>query len=229
MTRPTPGRSGEELLLARISAAAGRERIGRRRATYPAAAHPAPAHGLPARGIRRLLSPDRYGRPSAARAGAARLDLYEHGMTIAVGGRIHVVRYDTTSVFRGSAPRGDGTTCTLTDVDGERVVLHGDAREWGAEVRRAVTGAQLPRALAALGEGGRVVFGDVWLTGGEVGSGEVSARWPQVRNIEIHNGVVVTDLAGRQCRLGSGAAAVPNAFVFCALVQRLHPHVDGCG
>ncbi|AJT63058.1 DUF6585 family protein [Streptomyces chattanoogensis] len=243
MTRPTPPTRGEELLLARISAAAGREHLGRRRATYGVAAHPTPAHAAPVRGIRALLAFVRYGRSFAAKARAdARLDLYEHGMTVAAKGRIHVVRYDTTSVFQKSTRHHPhvcgrvGTTraYTLTDVDGKRIVLYvgpregdgedGGAADWWLEIRRAVTHAQLSLALAALDAGERLTFGDVWLTRREVGWGEVSARWPEVQQIEITHGAICLDVGGsghRRHRTGPTVSEIPNLFVFCALVERL--------
>ncbi|MEU9117043.1 DUF6585 family protein [Streptomyces sp. NPDC048483] len=232
-----PRTRGEELLLARISAAAGRAHIGKRLATYAAAAHRTHAQAGPIRGIRvirGLLAFARYGRPSARKPRAdARLDLYDHGMTVAVKGRIHVVRYDTTSVFQettrhphGPARVGITRTYTLTDVEGKRIVLHGrpedsDAEEWGPEIRRAVTHAQLPRAWAALGKGERLTFGDVWLTLEKVGSGEVSARWPQVQQIERKNGAIRLNIDGNWHRLRPTESKIPNSFVFCTLIERL--------
>lgn len=247
MTRPTPRSRGEELLLARISAAAGREHIGRRRATYVGAAHTPHAHAVPVRWLRGLLAFARYGRSSATRRSAddrfsatrtgtdARLDLYERGLTVAVNGRIHVVRYDTTSVLQtstqhlhDSAARVLRTTRTyaLTDVEGERVVLLGrpedsGAREWGPAIQRAVTHAQLPRALAALERGERLTFGDVWLTREQVGSGVVSARWPQVRQIDIKEGAISLNTDGNWHRLMPTTSTIPNLFLLCALVERL--------
>ncbi|WP_372406036.1 DUF6585 family protein [Streptomyces luteireticuli] len=245
MSGPVPRRRSEELLLAKVSAAAGRERIGRRCATYEAAAHAVPADSRPAGGIRGLPAFARYVRISARRcsvrrfavkrAAAARLDLYERGLTVAVKGRIHVVRYDTTSVFPDGpdgpdGPARSGTVCTLTDVDGERIALrdrpgHGGAEEWGAEIERAVTRAQLPRALAALDEGGRLAFGDVWLTGEGIGTGagtgKVSARWSQVRRVDIRNGAVEVDIAGERHVWGRAVSGIPNPFVLRALVRHL--------
>ncbi|WP_234430514.1 hypothetical protein [Streptomyces sp. NRRL F-4489] len=136
-----PRTRGEELLLARISAAAGRAHLGRRLATYPVTAY-RPRTG-PFRAVRRLPGLVRPGRP-AGRPNA-RLDLYEHGLTVAVKGRIHIVRYATTSVFRHrarprraplagpTAPAGTAVPCaaapavvhTLTDVERKRLVLYG--------------------------------------------------------------------------------------------------------
>ncbi|GHC32086.1 DUF6585 family protein [Streptomyces cinnamoneus] len=235
MTGPTRPTRGEELLLAKISAAAGRAYLGKRRATYTAVGYTAPAHAVPVRGIGSLLAFVLYGRPSAPQTRRdARLDLYEHGMTVALKGRIHVVRYDATSVFEEGVaepydPARAGTTCTISDADGRRITLHAgperggaeDAEEWWPGIRRAVTRARLPRALAALAGGERLTFGDIWLTGEGVGSGRVSARWPQVQQAGIRKGAVGLDIAGTWHRLGPAASEVPNLFVFCALVERL--------
>ncbi|MFF4607258.1 DUF6585 family protein [Streptomyces sp. NPDC001339] len=225
MTRPTPRTRGEELLLARISAAAGRARLGKRRATYARAAHTLRVRAVPVRGMRRirglLASPVWYGRlPAAKRTADVRLDLYEHGMTIAAKGRIHVVRYDTTATVRHA------TSYTITDIEGRRVVLHvrpeeSDAEVWGTEIRRAVTRAQLPRALAALDNGERLTFGDIWLTRVNVGCGEVSARWPQVRQTDIRKGAIRLNIDGNWHNLGPTESEIPNLFVFRAIVELL--------
>ncbi|MGW1196383.1 DUF6585 family protein [Streptomyces sp. NPDC002536] len=213
MTGATPPKRGEELLLARISAAAGRAHLGRRRATY--AAH---VNGTgKRRGIRGLPALVRSVLPSATRANPdARLDLYERGMTVVVKGRIRVLRYDTTSVFRQ-----DGTF-TLTDADGQRITLsHGAAEEWAPEIQRAVTDAQLPLALARLGKGERLTFGDVWLTREGAGIAGVSARWSQVQRIEIRDGTVTIGVAGTRNGPETAASATPNLFVLRALVEHL--------
>ncbi|MGW2601029.1 DUF6585 family protein [Streptomyces klenkii] len=232
MTGPAQHPHNEELLLARISAAAGREHLGKRLATYAGAAHTAPAKPPGARGIRKLLGFLRSGGPSAANVrGDARLDLYAYGMTVAVKGRIHVVRYDTTSVFRTSAtddPARAGTTCTLTGAGGERIVLrggpeHGGAAEWWSEIERGVTRAQLPRALAALDKGERLAFGDIWLTREKAGCGAEWAPWPQVRHRRTREGAVELGIGGTWHGPGSGASGIPNVFVLRALVERLGP------
>ncbi|MFG2205693.1 DUF6585 family protein [Streptomyces sp. NPDC048638] len=245
MTRPTPRTRGAELLLARISAAAGRASIGKRRATYAGAARTSPAPAGPVRVIRGLLAFARYGRSATTTCADARLDMYDQGLTVAVEGRIHVVRYDTTSVSvsvsvsasasasqkslrlpQRSARGGTTRTYTLTDVEGKRVVLYGGpedsgAEEWGPEIQRAVTHARLPLATAALNRGERLTFGDVWLTREEVGSAEVSARWPQVQQIEIQQGPIRLNIDGDWHALAHTASEVPNLLLFCTLVERL--------
>ncbi|MFK0290477.1 DUF6585 family protein [Streptomyces sp. NPDC090442] len=230
MTRSTPPTRGEELLLARISAAAGRAHLGKRLATHTATAYR--ARNGPFRPIRCLVSLARHGRYPTARASPnARLDLYEHGMTVAVKGRIHVVRYDTTSVFRhrtrprGSSPAGAALLHTLTDTERKRLALHGgpeggDARDWEHQIQRAVTRAQLPGALAALHRGERVSFGDVWLSGTHIGTGERCTPWARVQRIGVAEGFLVLTIDGAQHRCGPAMAGIPNLFVFWALVER---------
>ncbi|MEW1677549.1 DUF6585 family protein [Streptomyces noursei] len=231
MTGPTPRTRGAELLLARISAAAGRARLGRRRATYPATAHRPRARRGPFRAVLLLADLARRGGSIASRASPnARLDLYEHGATLALNGRIHVVRYDTTAMFRhrtrsrGAAPSGTAVLHTLTDVDRRHLVLRGgpDGGEppaWEAELQRAVIGAQLPGALAALQRGQRLSFGDVWLTREQVGSGGRCTSWSQVQRIGVQDGFLVLTTGGEQHRWGP-ESRIPNPFVFWALVER---------
>ncbi|MFF8592268.1 DUF6585 family protein [Streptomyces sp. NPDC015220] len=213
----------EELLLARVSAAAGRARLGRRRATYRALpAEPGVRRAVTA-GVRRLL---RTGGGPVTRAGA-RLDLYEHGMTVAVDGRIKVIRFDGTVVRRRRvlSSRGITRALVLVDVDGERIVLRcadfGRPEEWWPEIRRAVVDAQVPRALAALHRGARLAFGPVWITGEEVGSGRTALRWAQVERIGIVNGFVAVRAAGRWQVWATAASGIPNLCVFHALTEHL--------
>ncbi|MER5360071.1 DUF6585 family protein [Streptomyces sp. NPDC002785] len=224
----------EELLLARISAASGRAHLGRRRATYRAAPNGATVRAGRGAAIRLLWRVVAEGacclRRAGGRTGAnagARLDFYEHGITAAVGGRIHVIRYDTTVVRlrRVLSPQGITHAHVLVDVDGERVVLRGGdfghPEVWGPEIRRALTEAQVPRALAALAEGARLTFGPVWITRDEIGSRGTSLRWSQVQQIEMSNGAVAIRVAGRWQVLGSVASGSPNAFVLHALAEHL--------
>lgn len=113
----------EELLLARISEAAGREHLGRRRATYPGVVFIRPRRLRWIR-LRRTVT-------------TTRLDLYEHGLTVAARGRIRVIRYDATSLHQSSE------YChVLTDVTGTEITLcERDYRQpeiWLAEIRCSI-------------------------------------------------------------------------------------------
>ncbi|WP_260475005.1 DUF6585 family protein [Streptomyces sp. WAC 05379] len=214
----------DALLLARVSEAAGRARLGRRQATYrPPLAEPGRRWAGLAR-ARRLLRGDRE------RAGTGpidRLDLYERGLTVAVDGRIHVVRYDTTVVRRRRAlsPQGLTRAHVLVDLDGERIALRcgdfGEPEVWGPEIHRSVADAQVPRALAALTRGERLDFGPVWLTRAELGSRGTTLRWAQVQRIEILKGSVAVRTAGRWQVWGSVTSGIPNLCVLRTLAEYL--------
>ncbi|WP_030939700.1 DUF6585 family protein [Streptomyces sp. NRRL S-646] len=207
----------EQLVLARISEAAGRARLGRRRATYPA---PTASKG---RVTYRLA---RAGGREGTAAGS-RLDFYEHGMTVAVDGRIHAIRYDTTVVRlrRVLSLQGITRALALVDTDGERILVRcgdfGHPQVWGPKIRRAVTAAQVPQALDALARGARLTFGPVWITAGEIGSRKTSLQWSRVQQITILKGAVVIRVAGRWQVLSFAASGIPNPFVFHALTGLL--------
>jgi hypothetical protein len=204
-----------ELLLARISEAAGRARLGRRLATYP---------GSPRRADRRPCGAAvfvLFGRwlvgTAARRTGGARLDLYEHGLTVAVQGEIHTVRYDSTSVRQHCAGHA------LTDVDGRPVPCgrFRDAQRWWPEILRAVTAAQLPLALAALDNGERLSFGTLWMSRERLGSPHLSAPWTLIQRIEVRSGSLQLTIDGTRHDLGTPATDIPNLTVVRALAERL--------
>ncbi|MFF9312494.1 DUF6585 family protein [Streptomyces sp. NPDC014748] len=216
----------EELLLARISATAGLARLGRRRVTYRAPPTE-PGRWTATARVRRLL----WAEPGAAVSLGARLDLYEHGLTAAVGRRIHAVRFDATVVRRRTVLTSHGLTgaLVLVDVHGARVVLRcggfGRPHEWWPGICRAVVAAQAPRALAALRQGARLAFGPLWVTADAVGSARTSLRWTQVQRIEVRGGFVAVRADGRWQVWATAASGIPNLCVFQALTE----HLAGAG
>ncbi|MGP3690922.1 DUF6585 family protein [Streptomyces sp. IBSNAI002] len=172
------------------------------------------------------------------------LDLYEHGLTAAVKDRVHAVRYDNTTVFQRTV-RHTGTAgyttyeYSLTDIDGEKLVLRGRSdgvakkgyfakpKEWGTAIQQAVTRAQLPMALATLDAGQSLDFGKLWLTREEVGSARESVQWSQIQEVRVVDGFIKVKIAGKWRSLGSTAltspsvAGTPNFFVFLALADHL--------
>ncbi|MET7684676.1 hypothetical protein [Streptomyces sp. NPDC005423] len=213
-----------ELLLARISAAAGRAGLGRRRATYRASVA---ARGWRVTDLRQRAYGLLRGGGTKGTTAGARLDLYEHGMTVVLGGRIRVVRYDTTVARRRGVLSSEGVVraCALVDVEGEWLVLRRGGFDrpeaWAPEIRRAVTHATVARALAALAQGARLTFGPVWVTEEEVGHGSTSLRWTHVQRSELRNGSVAVRVAGRWQVLGSLASGIPDPVVLHALAERL--------
>ncbi|MFF5475131.1 DUF6585 family protein [Streptomyces achromogenes] len=213
----------EELLLARISATAGRARLGRRRVTYRAPLTGPWRRRSVTAWLRYLLRAD--GGP--ARSPASRLDLYEHGLTVAVGRRMHAVRFDATVVRRCTVLTSRGVTgaLVLVDVQGARVVLRrGDfarSQEWWSVICGAVVAAQVPRALDALRQGARLEFGSLWVTADAVGSARTSLRWSEVQRIEVRNGFVAVRADGRRLMWATGASGIPNLCVLRSLAEHL--------
>ncbi|MGW8328440.1 hypothetical protein ACWGNF_21065 [Streptomyces sp. NPDC055808] len=151
-------------------------------------------------------------------------------MTVAVKGRIHVVRYDTTSVFRhgpvllGSASPGSALIHTLTDTEHKRLLLYGssgdaDARAWENALGQAVTRARVPGALVALHRGERVSFGEVWLTIEQVGCAALRVSWERIQQVGLDGEFLTVTVDGRQHRLGPAVSRIPNVFVLWALVD----------
>lgn len=185
-----------------------------------------------------------YERRISRKNQGLQLDLYDHGLTAALKGRVHAVRYDNTAVLQNTV-RHTGVAghtdyrYTLTDIDGQRVVLHGrsdrvaqkgrfvNAKEWGTAIQRAVTDAQLPQSIARLNAGESLDFGKVWMSLDAVGAGRDTAEWSQIDEIRVIDGYVKIKVAGKWRSLGNTAvtavavSAIPNFFVFLALADHL--------
>lgn len=259
---------GQDEFLTLIDGAAVRNRLGERRAVYPGTQSQAGSLGCAVTGVvvlgglaavlslteAAVLAVVPLGllllvplgiwieRSTTKKNRGLRLDLHDHGLTAVVKGRVHAVRYESTSVLQNTVRHtgvGGYTSYayTLTDVDGAKVVLRGRAdrtgevaekgkfanpREWGPAVQEAVTRAQLPRAVVTLNSGGRLDFGRLWVTRDGVGSARESAQWHEIQEIKVFDGFVKLKVAGRWRALTSAAVStIPNFFVFLALAEHL--------
>ncbi|MGV9271047.1 DUF6585 family protein [Kitasatospora sp. NPDC003701] len=259
---------GRDEFLTLIDGAAVRNRLGERQAVHPGTQSQASSAGCAVAGVvvfgglalvlslteaavlavipLMLLLMVPFGiwieRSTTKKNRGLRLDLYEHGLTAVVKGRVHAVRYESTSV-RQNTVRHTGVggytsyEYTLTDVDGTKVVLRGRAdrtgevaqkgrfanpQEWGPAVQQAVTRAQLPRAVAILNSGERLDFGRLWVTRDGVGSARESTPWHEIQEIKVFSGFVKLKVAGRwRAPAGAAVSTIPNFFVFLALAEHL--------
>ncbi|QBS44652.1 hypothetical protein DMB37_35785 [Nocardia sp. CS682] len=169
-----------------------------------------------------------------------RLDLYERGLVVTVGGAARCVRYDTTTLRRtivehadSPAPSQVSHTYSLVDTVGAPIVLrHGIAQpqQWGPEIDRAITAAQLPLASRVLAAGGCVDFEYFWMTQAEIGAGERSEPWSLVSGIDVRHGWVSVEVSGGGRTLESlPVSLIPNFTVFRTLAERMraeHAHVS---
>ncbi|MFG1792979.1 DUF6585 family protein [Nocardia sp. NPDC049149] len=162
----------------------------------------------------------------------SRLDLYERGLVVRIGGAARAVRYDSTTLRRSivehannPAPNQISHSYTVVDTVGTPVVLrqgieHPD--RWGPEIDQAISDAQLPSAAAALAAGGRLDFEYFWMTETAIGAGQRQALWADVTDISVHKGWVRVDVAGQPRPLESlPVSLIPNFTVFLTLAQRL--------
>jgi hypothetical protein len=84
----------------------------------------------------------------------------------------------------------------------------------------AITGTQLPRAVAAYNAGQPVTFGPITVSQRGIAVGNKSLPWSEVQSVEIDRGWLNVNKKGerRPWRL-LRIYAIPNCFVFEALVQ----------
>ncbi|MFF2552251.1 DUF6585 family protein [Nocardia sp. NPDC058058] len=166
----------------------------------------------------------------------AQLSLFERGAVVQSGGRTHVFRWETVSVIEditrvshrmyGSETGVSWTyRYQLTDPSGADYLITDrfvGAEQWGPEIRRRVTAAQLPLALAAAETGKSLEFGSITLSHGAIRAHNRSVPWGEVQEIRVDKGYIAIRVAGEWLSLTKVAAnAIPNVFVFLELAERL--------
>ncbi|MGX1810175.1 DUF6585 family protein [Nocardia sp. NPDC055321] len=163
-----------------------------------------------------------------------RLDLFEHGATYVNGAEptvTRVVRYDSALLWQQITQvrddRGPHTDYRylITDTEGFEIELTQampGVREWGPELARAIATHQAPGALESLRAGGRVEFGDWWMSSAEFGAGTKSFALQDVHAYRLVQGVVTVE-AGASTRLNRHVHEIPNFLVFQYLLRELRP------
>lgn len=161
-----------------------------------------------------------------------RLDLYERGVIVIVGGTPRAVRYATTTLKRNivqlvrrPVPEQISHAFTLTDVVGDPIMVRhtiAHPAKWGPAIDRAVTAAQLPHSVAVLDAGGQLDFEHFWMTSTRIGAGKRSAAWLRVTGVEVSKGWVSIYVTGQSAPLESlPVSLIPNFTVFLTLAERM--------
>ncbi|PQM49371.1 hypothetical protein C1Y40_00393 [Mycobacterium talmoniae] len=124
-----------------------------------------------------------------------RLDLFEHGLTVARRGELRVVRYADTSVGQRLVEhRSRGSLLwtsyryTLTDTAGRQCTVTGRFErpaEWGQAIQQAVAQTQLPAAVAAISAGQRIDFGKFWISEQQLCLGGAVRSWSEILDLYI--------------------------------------------
>ncbi|MEU8528692.1 MULTISPECIES: DUF6585 family protein [Streptomyces] len=165
-----------------------------------------------------------------ASGGPGALHLYQGGVVVLHKNQVRVVRYADSTVLDNTKRHTQyGRTLStvysfgLTDTDGRNLVV-GSAfpggEQWGPWVQQDSATAQLPGALARLRAGEKLDFGLLWITAGEIGSGNTSAPWHQVERVEIKDGSIDVRVAGRRGALAaSWVRLTPNFSLFHTLTD----------
>ncbi|MEZ0362951.1 DUF6585 family protein [Mycobacterium sp. pUA109] len=164
-----------------------------------------------------------------------RLDLFEHGLTVARRGRLQVVRYADTSVVERIIKHG-GTKAyytsyryTLVDTTGAEFRITSRTErptEWGQTIQNAVALAQLARAVAAVDGGQRLDFGVFWITAGQLGRGADAWSWSEILDLSVHQLSVRLVLKDRFRPVTVDIRRIPNFRLLIALIERYAPHAS---
>ncbi|WP_330250778.1 hypothetical protein OG874_31890 [Nocardia sp. NBC_00565] len=160
---------------------------------------------------------------------AARLDLFDSGMTVYRSGeQVAGFRWDSAEVrqqvipFQNSAPTE--YSLRMTGPDGADAAfddsLFGDAREWGRAIQSAVTLAQLPRAAATIDDTGTVHFGEIALDLTALYFRSRAFAWEQIQLIDARSGLARMKVDGNWVSL-TPVGQIPNFYIFNELAERL--------
>lgn len=162
----------------------------------------------------------------------ARMDLFDHGLTVYRSGQeIAAFRWDTAEVRQSVIPsRGAAAAAsteysmTLDGPDGSHESFDerqfDGAHEWGPAIQSAVTATQLPRAVAAIDSGQQVSFGEIAVDLGELTFAGVNYPWEQVDTIDAQGGLIRFKSGSRWVTLPP-IEDIPNFYIFNEVAERL--------
>ncbi|WP_067895313.1 DUF6585 family protein [Nocardia vaccinii] len=158
----------------------------------------------------------------------ARMDLFEHGLTVYRSGQeITAFRWDTAEVRQSVIPSPGSAaeySLTLDGPDGSHESFDERqfdcAHEWGPAIQSAVTATQLPRAVAAIDAGESVPFGEIVVDLAELAFAGASYPWEQVDTIDAQGGLIRFKSGSRWVTLPP-IESIPNFYIFNEVAERL--------
>lgn len=160
---------------------------------------------------------------------AARLDLFEHGMTVyRKGERVAGFRWDSAEVRQQVIPFQNSAhieyALEMSGPDGSSArfdeTRFAEGREWARAIQSAVTATQLPRAVDTIDEGDTARFGDVALNLDALIYAGKSYSWDHVQLIDARSGLVRIKVDGVWVSLAP-VGTIPNFYIFNELAERL--------
>ncbi|RDI64587.1 DUF6585 family protein [Nocardia pseudobrasiliensis] len=161
----------------------------------------------------------------------ARLDLFDHGMTVYQHGEeIVAFRWDTVEVrqlvipFRPADAAATDYSFSVSGPGGMRAEfdehLFADAREWGPHIQSAVTATQLPRVVASIDSEHTVNFGEIAVCLEDIRHAGGAYAWERVQTIDSRDGMVRIKVDGRWVSLAP-VGTIPNFYIFNEVAERL--------
>lgn len=162
----------------------------------------------------------------------ARMDLFDHGLTVYRSGQeITAFRWDTAEVRQSVIPLHGSAAAATTEYsltldgpDGSHESFDerqfDGAHEWGPAIQTAVTATQLPRAVAAIDAGQRVPFGEIAVDLAELAFAGSNYSWEQVDTIDAQGGLIRFKSGSRWVTLPP-IEAIPNFYIFNEVAERL--------
>lgn len=160
---------------------------------------------------------------------AARLDLFDHGMTVyRKGERVAGFRWDTAEVRQQVIPFQNTAhveySLEMSGPDGSLArfdeTQFAEGREWARAIQSAITATQLPAAVTTIDEGDTAHFGDVALNLDALIHAGKSYSWDHIQLIDARSGLVRIKVDGVWVSLAP-VGTIPNFYIFNELAERL--------
>lgn len=160
--------------------------------------------------------------------------VYENGFVFKKGNQaaqpfrwdqIEAAWHSVTRHYRNGIYTGTTHRYRVRRSDGYEVVLNDrfhKVEELGDLVHNTVTRTKIPQVFAAYNAGQTITFGPLSVSAQGIGNGKSVLPWAEVKDISIQSGYIAVSKAGKWLRWSSQpVSAVPNPFLFIALVRRV--------
>jgi hypothetical protein len=163
--------------------------------------------------------------------------VFENGVVHLTGKGPQVYRYDQavsvyaaiTRVRYNGIPTGTNYHYTMTFADGRTLKLgtmSTDMSRLGPLLQTLIANAQIPRFWQVLLTGAPVNFGTFTISlAGIATDRKAMVPWAQIKGVQVVNGQVSVNVAGKWLALGSTQARkIPNLYTFLALTDHLRAY-----
>lgn len=160
---------------------------------------------------------------------SARLDLFEHGMTVyRKGEQVAGFRWDTAEVRQQVIPFQNAAhveySLEMSGPDGSHArfdeTRFAEGREWARAIQSAITATQLPGAVTTIDEGGTARFGAIALNLDALIFAGKSYPWDHIQLIDARSGLIRIKVDGGWVSLAP-VGTIPNFYIFNELAERL--------